>query len=99
MSIYRTSRCPSCGHTWERKGPRGRPRSQYYRAEGKTMHAEDWAIELGVSIETLRRNRIKYGGDFDLVVKLLRKPTEREYQTDANRPIVTAGNKGWRPKP
>jgi len=98
MTIRHTTRCPACGHTWERRKAKGRPRSKFYRAEGRTQHADDWAAELGVHQETIRRALHKFGGDFELVVRKLRKPTEREYMADAAHPIVTAGGRGWRPK-
>lgn len=64
--------CPSCGHKWKTSPILGRPKTAYYEAEGRIRHVDEWAGELGVSIQTIR-TWAKHPLGFERLVKLHRR--------------------------
>jgi hypothetical protein len=49
----------------------GRPKTLFFEAEGKNLHVEQWAMELNVSIQTVKNYRKKYP-TFGEAVKAIR---------------------------
>lgn len=74
--MSQSHRCPSCGHKWRPSHTRGRPKSAFQTARGETLHLDEWAFRLGVSVTTLRYWMPRYPGDFARVVDLLDKDRE-----------------------
>lgn len=65
-------RCPACNHRWEASKTIGRPKTSYLKAEGRRMHADDWAAEMEVSITTIR-NWTRHPLGFARMVRLHRR--------------------------
>lgn len=70
---YRAYRCPHCGKGVDSQKGRGggRPRSCYFTADGRTLHAEAWAVELHVSVQTVK-NYQKRHPTFEEAVRAIR---------------------------
>lgn len=64
--------CPNCHTRIPTSRTRGRPKTAYLEAEGKRLHADDWAAEMEVSITTIR-NWTRHPLGFARMVKLHRR--------------------------